>query len=585
MTAPASTTATLDAHDSRLASDLLEAGLIEEAKLEQAKAIFAEVAGKSFQRVLTDRGFVDPSKLAQYFAQRHGLEHKTIDIEALDPQVAQLVPYSICTQHVLLPFAISHDAVHVAIAHPLHYVPAEQSLQAELGRAVHIVLATEAEIRAGQRALYADECSVDDIEFLGHGAEDAESESPAEVPEEDEEGESAVGAVNTILAQSIARGASDIHIDPGERAVRIRLRVDGQMIDLASVPPALLAPLVARIKVVSGLDIGERRLPQDGAIQMKVMGRRIDVRVNTLPNVYGERVCMRILDATSGPATLDEIGFLPEVLSALKHALDASHGIILVTGPTGSGKSSTLYASLRYLNRPETNIMTVEDPVEFRVEGISQTQTHGKIGFDFARVLEAFLRQDPDVILLGEVRNQETAEIATRASLTGHSVLTTLHVQSAVESITRLVEMGVPPYVLASTLRAVVAQRLLRRLCRHCRVEDTRHGHQIAAWGGDPSRARVGGGCPKCSYSGYKGRLAITELFVVDATTRDAILANKNVAEIQALAQEGGMLRLGHCALRKVEEGLTSVAEALPYLSELAPTNPGADLAEAKQAP
>lgn len=555
------------AHEGRLGRELVEAGHIDQARLDAALATLRERSGQTLQKILTDDGSVPHAVFADIFASRHGMQRFEIDATSISSEVTQLVPYSICTQHTLLPLGLENDVIQVAIADPMDYIPVEQALQEELGLGVRIFLATEREIRAGLRALYRDECVVDKIEFLGHGA-DPEETREAEAADI-EQGESAVGSVNTILAQGIARGASDIHIDPDERAVRVRLRVDGVMADLATLPPALLPPLVARIKVVSGLDIGERRLPQDGAIQLKAMGRRVDLRVSTLPNVHGERVVMRILDASSGPGTLEDIGFEAPVLETLRTCLDASHGIILVTGPTGSGKSSTLYAALRYLNRPENNILTVEDPVEYRVQGISQTQTHSKIGFDFARVLEAFLRQDPDIILLGEIRNEETAEIATRASLTGHRVLSTLHVQSATEAITRMVEMGVPSYVLGSTLKAVVAQRLVRRLCRHCKVPDSIDGEKIAAWGADPSKAKMGPGCDKCGYAGYKGRLAITELFTVTPAVRDAILEGLPVRDIEAIAVESGMRLLGHSALDKVQAGLTSVSEVIAYLHDL----------------
>ena len=535
----------------RLGRELVEAGVLDEEALGRALSAVEQDEGLSLMRALVDLGLMEDADLVAFYAHRYRMVAVDLDDSPPDPGAIELAPRALCESLGALPIALEGDVLVVAISDPHDYIPVEQGLQEVTGRRVRIVLGSERAISKRWRA---------------RGAEtiQAPSEGVGGAPEDDGQ---VVSMLENLMQQALARGSSDIHFEPGERFTRIRFRIDGQLADIISLPLELLAPLVARVKVLSELDLAERRLPQDGNFQTDADGRSVDVRVSTMPTVWGERVCMRLLDKSTGPSELRSIGLEKDVLKAFEGALESPNGIILVTGPTGSGKTSTLYAGLRHLHQPNRNIMTVEDPVEYRIEGISQAQVNPKIGFTFASALQAFLRQDPDVILLGEIRNEDTARIAVRASLTGHLVLSTMHMHSAPEAVTRMAEMGVPPYMVSSSLKAVLAQRLVRRICRGCMTKVKLDPELAERYGFDD--AFKGQGCAKCGYTGYKGRIAVNELLVVDEQLRDGINRGMTLDELTRLAQERGMRTLAETALSKVQRGKTSFAEALPFLGEL----------------
>nr|HRK65139.1 type II secretion system ATPase GspE [Terricaulis sp.] len=375
--------------------------------------------------------------------------------------------------------------------------------------------------------------------------------------------------INGLISEAISQGASDIHIEPAESAVNVRLRIDGMMREVLEAPARLRARLVSRIKVMARLDIAEKRLPQDGRISLTLGGRAVDVRVSTLPSRYGERVVMRLLDKDQGLRNLDALGMDAPMLARFKASLATPNGIVLVTGPTGSGKTTTLYAALNLLNDRTRNILTVEDPIEYAVDGVGQTQVNAKIGMTFAAGLRAILRQDPDVVMVGEIRDAETAQIAVQASLTGHLVFSTVHTNDAVAAITRLKDMGVEPYLLASTLRAIVAQRLVRRLCNACKQPAVIGPHEAAllrSVGAEGATVYEGTGCPTCRGSGYVGRIGLYEFVAVDDEIRRQIHAGASEQEMSAHAFAGAD-SLTRAGLKCVAAGVTSLSDVLRAVS------------------
>ena len=368
--------------------------------------------------------------------------------------------------------------------------------------------------------------------------------------------------LNAILAEAIRANASDVHIEPFENQLRIRFRVDGRLNTILAPKVGIGAMLVSRIKVMARLDIAEKRLPQDGRIALKLGGRGVDLRVSTIPSSFGERVVMRLLDKSAGRLNLQQLGLEPQTLQDIQTVLDKPHGIFLVTGPTGSGKTTTLYAGLSRLNDTQRNIMTVEDPVEYHIEGISQTQVNNKANMTFAKGLRAILRQDPDIVMIGEVRDIETAEIAVQASLTGHLVLSTLHTNTAVGAITRLRDMGIEPFLLSSSLVGVLAQRLVRRLCVHCKKPHVADAMECASLGVEQANIYQPVGCEQCQFSGFQGRMGLYEMVVVDDTVRKMIHLNASESEIEKhLRLQSKSLQ--HSGLVKVLSGQTSLDEVL----------------------
>ena len=390
-----------------------------------------------------------------------------------------------------------------------------------------------------------------------------EIESDTQITDEDSP---IVRLVNQIIANGVAQRASDIHFDPQENDLRVRYRVDGMLKSERSLPKYMQNVILARIKIMGNLNITENRIPQDGRIKLTVNMKAIDIRLSTLPTIYGEKVVMRILDLSSALNSLEKLGFNEKNLAAFSKMIERPNGIVLLTGPTGSGKSSTLYAALNQLNDENVNIITVEDPVEYQLEGINQIQVRDEVGLTFAAGLRSILRQDPDIVMVGEIRDLETAQIAVRASLTGHLVLSTLHTNSAVESVSRLKDMGVEPFLLSSSLVGIVAQRLVRKICRDCgemKAPNEREKEIFAELGISIEQVRKGKGCPACNQTGYRGRLAIHEVLVVDEFVKDLILTSKSPALIKDYMHKNGYFSLLEDGLLKVKDGLTTTEEVL----------------------
>jgi type IV pilus assembly protein PilB len=492
-----------------------------------------------------------------------------------DSQLARKLPEKLCRDHLLAPVAASNDTVEVAFFTPdaLHIV---DEIQLLTGLTVIPLIAPLSTVEGVLGALY------EDSEWLDDGGTGADG-TRFEVDEAEEAGATAgedflhldqppppgrdgriVRYVNQVFEQALRVGASDIHIEPFEDRCRVRLRVDGKLNEIAPPPQSLFTAIVSRIKVLSKMDIAEKRMPQDGAIALKTGEKRVDMRVNTVPTVHGEKVVLRLLDRGAIPLQLSDLGFDERQARDLTEAIEMPHGLMLVTGPTGSGKSTTLYACLNMLNKLDENICTVEDPVEYKFMGINQVQVKSQFGFTFASALRAFLRQDPDIIMVGEVRDAETAQICLRAALTGHFVLSTLHTNDALAAVDRLQDMGIEPFLLASTLRALVAQRLVRRLCPKCK---TPHecGREIAGRYGLAVGETIyrPGECRECRDAGYRGRVGVFEVVRITARIADLIQKRATLSDLRGAATKEGMRLLGASALERVREGTTSLEEAL----------------------
>ncbi len=527
----------------RIADVFLEMG-VEETAVQQARA---KIAGVPFQRI--EEGTV----VAERQINRLGLDF--------------------CLGHGVLPIRTVGSRLLLGVTDPDN-LPIIDEVRHKLQMPIKTVVVCPGEVglyiehRKAHANDAEEENTVDEI-IAGIEEDDVEvvQTKDDEMDLEKMAGESPViRFVNYLIFNAVKEGASDIHIEPMEKKLQIRYRIDGMMYDSMSPPHHMKSAIVSRVKIMANLDISERRLPQDGRIRAMVHGRKLDLRVSTLPMVAGEKVVMRILDTRSIQVDLEQLGMDENTLLMWRHQIDQPHGIVLVTGPTGSGKTTTLYASLGKMDRAKLNISTTEDPVEYHLNGINQTQVHDKIGMTFAAALRALLRQDPDVLMVGEIRDTETAKIAIQASLTGHLVLSTLHTNDAPSSVTRLINIGVEPYLIGSAVNATLAQRLVRKICDNCKVKATPSpdvAEHLAMHGINLGELAKGEGCDKCRNSGYSGRLGLYELLVLDDNLRDKIAANPNVTEFRRLCVERGMVTLREDGFKKVASGLTTVDEIL----------------------
>ena len=406
----------------------------------------------------------------------------------------------------------------------------------------------------------------DVVEDVSFGGEDSFDDGPAEIVDlrDSADDQPVIKLVNQVIAQAVEQGASDVHLEPDGKDLRVRFRIDGVLLETTTIPKRMVSGVISRVKIMSDLDIAERRVPQDGRVSLTIDGHSIDLRVVSLPSVHGESIVMRILDKGSVVMELDRLGMEPTDLARFAKAYAQAYGAVLVTGPTGSGKSTTLYAALGVINTPEKNIITIEDPVEYQVGGITQVQVNGKAGLNFASGLRAMMRADPDVIMVGEIRDRETAQIAVEAALTGHLVLSTLHTNDAPGAITRLIEMGTEPFLVSSAIDCVVAQRLARTLCEHCKKPIHIEADVLQLNGFDIDHgidAYEPAGCPRCGGSGYKGRLGLYEVMSVTDEIRKLAIARASADQIGAVAVQQGMTRLREDGLEKVKQGRTSIAE------------------------
>jgi general secretion pathway protein E len=493
---------------------------------------------------------------------------RTVNPQDLDPQTVRLLPYPFAKSKGVLAARVVGGSLEVWIK-PYPQASTLAEVRRMTGRPLKEILLTAEEFEHCLALAYTREPSAAEtiVEDLGESVDLAKlTEQLPEVADllETENDAPIIRLINALLTQAVREGASDVHLEIFESRALVRYRVDGALRDVVEPRRGLHPAMVSRIKVMASLDIAEKRLPQDGRIALRVAGRPIDVRVSTIPTANGERVVLRLLDKQAGRLTLDALGMAATTRDAVDQLIQAPHGIFLVTGPTGSGKTTTLYSALSRLDRKTRNILTVEDPIEYELDGIGQTPVNPRIEMTFARALRAILRQDPDVVMIGEIRDLETAQIAVQASLTGHLVLATLHTNDAPGAVTRLVDMGVEPYLLASTLNGVLAQRLVRRLCAACRAPYEPDATERSVFGRNPpDRLYKAVGCGACNFSGYKGRTGIYELLTADDSTRRLVHDTVAESDLREHAVKAGMVRLREDGLRWVRDGSTSLDEVL----------------------
>lgn len=542
----------------RLGDILIEFGLITEDKLNAA--IKEKSPDQKLGDALLERGLITEQQLIEVLEFQLGIPHVSLYQYPFDQQLFSLIPKDMAKRNLIIPLKKEADRLIIAMADPMDYYLIKD-LELMTGFHIEPAIATKDDILRSINKYYG----MDDEgikELLSEQETKAEASKDTIVDQDSP----IVKLVNQLLFNATAARASDIHIDPHETKVVIRYRVDGVLRTERTLPKSMQNMLTARIKIMSNLDITEHRIPQDGRIKINIGYHPIDLRVSTLPTIYGEKIVLRLLDLGTALLDLNNLGFNSLNFKRFLNMLEKPTGIILITGPTGSGKSSTLYAALNYLNSEEVNIITIEDPVEYQLEGINQIQVNTNVGMTFAAGLRSILRQDPNIIMVGEIRDKETADIAVRASLTGHLVLSTLHTNDSLGSITRLIDMGVEPFLVASSISGVVSQRLVRRVCRDCLeyVPPTKWEIELFAKRGlKIEKIARGKGCPSCDMSGYKGRIALQEVLVVDDELRRPILDGESFTKLREIAVKNKTIFLIDDGLLKIKQGLTTTEEVL----------------------
>ena len=551
----------------QLGEILLTEGLVTEAQL--LAALDEQTAmGTSLGRTLVELGILTEAQLVQALAAQVGMEFVDLDEYPVDRAAVSLVQGAMCRMHTVLPIGLRDGAIVLATADPGNVVAVDDVRTVARMPVISVVATYDNLLRAIDRYCRAD----DEMEDLTHAFQEEMQEQEVDLSrlgDSLDDDAPIVRYVNLLVTQAITDRASDIHIEPSEHDLRVRYRIDGVLHETQRSPKNITGGVVSRVKIMSDIDIAEKRKPQDGRMSVTHNGRKIDLRVATLPTVWGEKIVMRILDNSTASLDLRDLSFLEHNYATYKESYTKPYGMILVTGPTGSGKSTTLYATLNAVSKPEINVITVEDPVEYRLPGINQVQVNPKAGLTFAAALRSILRSDPDVVLLGEIRDHETAQIAVEAALTGHLVLSTLHTNDAPSAVTRLTEMGIEPFLVGSALDCVVAQRLARRLCPKCKELYTPTPQELEAarfpWvPGEPlPQLYRPAGCTACSRTGYKGRLALHEVMRVTEEIERHAVAHSSAAEISATAVRQGMRDLREDGWYKVAEGLTSIEEIL----------------------
>jgi type IV pilus assembly protein PilB len=529
-------------------------------------------SGERLATILTRLGFLTEDEMLDFLSRKYGIPVINLGRVEIEPGILQLIRKEIVQKYQVFPVRKVGNTLTLALSDPT-VVLAIDDVQFATGLHVIPVLAAESAIRAAIDHNYIagvgddikklmDQETTGNLELLDKGTVDL-----AELGREAEEAPT-IRFVNLIIADAIRKRASDIHLEPYEKVFRVRYRIDGVLHDMMNPPKQMEAAILSRVKIMSNLDIAERRLPQDGRLSVKFQNREIDLRVSSLPTTFGEKIVMRVLDKASVVLDLARLGFEEDDLARFKKTITTPYGMILVTGPTGSGKSTTLYAVIATINNPDINILTAEDPVEFNITGVNQVLVREDIGYSFSAALRAFLRQDPDVILVGEMRDLETAQIAIRAALTGHLVFSTLHTNDAPSTITRLQDMGIPPFLISSSLLLVIAQRLVRRICLECRETVQVPVFALIDIGFRPEEAEgvrvyVGKGCGACANTGYKGRISIQETMWMVPELQEAIVRQRPASELREISMKAGMRTLRQAGLRKVASGLTTIDEVL----------------------
>ncbi len=555
----------------RLGEILVDQGFMTDAQIGQALDE-QKRTGKQLGKVLVEKGFIEENKLLDVISAQIDVQRVILENINLDPAIVKLVPQEMARSYKVVPIFERDNILTVAMADPSNLRTLDH-IKFKTGRDVEPMLATEKEIlTALDRAYAAGGGNLQEL-FQGLVGDDKELELVKNQVEDeqlaDEEGRQVVKIVNIIINEAVAAGASDIHLEPQENHLRLRYRIDGDLIEKPNIPAKLMSQIISRLKVLASMDIAEKRKPLDGRFTIKHNGKEVDLRVSSFPTMLrqrgvSEKIVMRILDPNANNIPLEKMGFQPKMYETFEELINMPDGIILVTGPTGSGKSSTLYSCVRKVLSPEVNIVTMEDPVEMNIPGVSQGQINNLAGFTFAAGNPAILRQDPDIILLGEMRDKETAEMAVQAALTGHLVFSTLHTNDSAGAFTRLLDMGLEPFLVSSCVKGVLAQRLVRRICPKCREEMVYPDDTLIRIGIRPgTRFFHGKGCKNCQGSGYRGRMGIFELMAPDETIRSMVLARESSDVIKNYAKSKGMVTLRRDGLEKALQGLTTIEQVI----------------------
>ena len=551
-----------------LGQKLVQAGVIDAATLE--KLVRQQRAhGGSLNQNLVRLGVLSEQDLTRALAQVYRVQGVDLAGTTIDTAAIKLVPHEIATKFQVLPIARDGRRLKLAMADPGN-IFAIEDIKFITGCEVEPMVAAESAIKRmidrhydqadSMARVMQDMGELDGLQIV------EEQEEQVDLREIGDESSPVVKLVNSLIADAVRKGGSDVHVEPYEKQLRIRYRIDGMLHEVMSPPFKLKASMISRIKIMAELDIAERRIPQDGRIRIRVGDRTVDLRVSTLPTIFGEKVVMRILDRSNLRIELGEFGMAEKAFKDILRAIDSPYGMVLVTGPTGSGKTTTLYSALSRINIPGVNIMTAEDPVEYNIEGINQVQINEAIGLSFAAALRAFLRQDPNIIMVGEIRDLDTASIATKAALTGHLVLSTLHTNDAASTVNRLVDMGVEPFLVAASTNLIAAQRLIRRLCKGCKKPVVLHEEAVRELGiedGKSFNAFEPKGCPDCAGTGFRGRQGLYEVMPITPAIRDLILDRAPSSVIKRRAMDEGMLTLRQDGVLKVREGISPAQEVL----------------------
>jgi type IV pilus assembly protein PilB len=547
---------------------LVDDDVISAAQLAEAEEMAANLGIKP-EDVLVKQGYVAASVIARAIAEAYGYDYLELEEQEILPSVIEMVPESVARENIVIPLELQEDALVVAISDPMA-LDVLDKLRFILAKDIRVAIASRESIQTAINRHYGqtETESVDSMlqEFTETAIDFTETEMQAAIDAEDDENAPVIKLVNLVISEAVNMRASDIHVEPFEDRVRIRYRIDGNLVERDSPPRRLLGAIVSRIKIMASMDIAEKRRPQDGRIKTRAGGREMDLRVSILPTNHGQAVVLRILDRENIKIGIRNLGFGEDNYRTFQNIIRRPNGIFLVTGPTGSGKTTTLYSALGELNRPDRKIITAEDPVEYLLPGINQVEVKSSIGLTFARIIRSMLRQAPNVILVGEIRDVETADMAIQASLTGHLVFSTLHTNDAPGSITRLIDMGVQPFLVASSVMAVMAQRLVRVVCSKCKEQYQPDPSELEAFDISPDEAERsvfmrGRGCNHCQHTGYRGRKAVFELMTMNSTLREMTFRSEPTQNIRRQARLFGMKTLVEDAKNKAMEGITTLAE------------------------
>ncbi|WP_127533144.1 GspE/PulE family protein [Paenibacillus kobensis] len=541
----------------RIGDLLVEAGVITDAQLTQALSQQRELKMR-LGDVLITQGYISQQQFIEVLEFQLGIPHVQLYRQKIDQKVIQLIPHKMAEQHSVLPLRVDGNKLILAMADPLDYFAIDE-IRILTGLRVEAVIASQEELLRAITRYYGLQGS---IEQIATRMQETQEEEVLQTAQNDDS--PVVKTVNQIIMQAVHMLASDIHFDPQDDGMRIRYRIDGVMRMERTLPIGMMPVITARIKIMANLNVAERRLPQDGRVELDLDLRKIDIRVSTLPTLHGEKIVMRVLDMSGSLAEINQLGFSEPNRLAFVNGISRAHGVVLLTGPTGSGKTTTLYSALSHLNRDDVNIITVEDPVEYHLTGINQVQVNSVTGLTFAKGLRSILRQDPNVVMVGEIRDTETAEIVVRAAMTGHLVLSTLHTNNAVNAINRLMDMGVEPFLISSAVSCIVAQRLVRRICPYCKESyepEHSEAEQLRKHGIHAKQLYRGKGCGECGRTGYKGRLPIHEVLTVDRGLRTLILQKGSDQDYADYAMEHGLIPIIADGLRKAAEGHTTIGE------------------------